>query len=102
MDRVQFFESISGINYPHMLVNFFDHFLALKEIVDSSGKIFVKENQPENNHIIFEIQFTNKKAKDTCINLISSCNGNILIYNRLIYINIIGLSVDNTIVIELY
>ena len=103
MDRVQFFESISGINYPHMLVDFFDHFLALKQIVENSGKISVPQQQCEDKHIIFNIEFSNSKAKETVINLIKSTNI-IMIYERPIYINIIGLPVDdlNKLTIELY
>jgi hypothetical protein len=102
MDRVQFFESISGIEYPHMLVDFFDHFLALKQIVENSGKIIVPQ-QESDNHIIFNIEFSNAKAKETAINLINTTNI-ITIYERPIYINIIGLPVDdlNNLTIELY
>jgi hypothetical protein len=102
MDRVQFFESISGINYPHMLVNFFDHFLALKQIVENSGKIYVPQQQNE-NHIIFNIEFSDTKAKETAMDIIKN-NNVIIIYERPIYINIIGLPVDdlNKLTIELY
>ena len=34
MDRIAFIESISGINYPEMLVHFFDQFIALKKLVE--------------------------------------------------------------------
>jgi hypothetical protein len=103
MDRVQFFESISGIDYPNMLVDFFDHFLALKEIVENSGKINVPQQENTNNHIIFDIEFSNSKAKETAVDLISN-SGSITIYNRPIYVNIIGLPVDdlNKVTIELY
>lgn len=104
MDRVQFFESISGINYPHMLVDFFDHFLALKLIVENSGKVIVPQQENINNHIIFDIEFSDSKAKETAVNIINS-NGSVIIYDRPIYINIIGLPVDdlkNKITIELY
>ena len=103
MDRVQFFESISGIEYPHMLVDFFDHFLALKQIVENSGKIIVPQQESSNNHIVFNIEFSNTKAKETAINLIKATNI-ITIYERPIYINIIGLPVDdlNNLTIELY
>ena len=104
MDRIQFFESISGIDYPHMLVDFFDHFLALKEIVENSGKINVPQQENINNHIIFDIEFSDSRAKETAVELINS-SGTIIIYDRPIYINIIGLPVDdlkNKITIELY
>ena len=102
MDRVQFFESISGIEYPHMLVDFFDHFLALKQIVENSGKIYIPP-QESDRRIIFDIEFFDYKAKETAINLINTTNV-ITIYERPIYINIIGLPVDdlNKLTIELY
>ena len=103
MDRIQFFESISGINYPHMLVDFFDHFLALKEIVENSGKINIPQQENINNHIIFDIEFSDSKAKETAVELINN-SGSIIIYDRPIYINIIGLPVDDLkkITLELY
>ena len=103
MDRIQFFESISGIEYPHMLVDFFDHFLALKEIVENSGKINIPQQENTNKHITFDIEFSDSKAKETAVDLINN-NGSIIIYDRPIYINIIGLPVDdlNKITLELY
>lgn len=103
MDRVQFFESISGIDYPNMLVDFFDHFLALKEIVENSGKIYIPQQENTNNHITFDIEFSDSKAKETAVDLINN-NESIIIYDRPIYINIIGLPVDdlNKVTIELY
>ena len=102
MDRVQFFVSISGINYPHMLVDFFDHFLALKQIVENSGKVIVP-HQIDNNKISFDIEFSNKKAKEDAVNLINNCTSMVMIYERPIYININGLPVDDSnLNIELY
>jgi hypothetical protein len=102
MDRVQFFESISGIQYPYMLVEFFDHFLALKQIVENSGKVIVP-HQIDNNKISFDIEFSNKKAKEDAVNLINNCTSMVMIYERPIYININGLPVDDSrLNIELY
>ena len=102
MDRVQFFESISGIQYPYMLVEFFDHFLALKQIVENSGKVIVP-HQIDNNKISFDIEFSNEKAKENAINLINNCTSMVMIYERPIYININGLPVDGSrLNIELY
>ena len=36
IDRVNFLESVQGIQYPDMLANFFDHFIALKALVSVS------------------------------------------------------------------
>lgn len=102
MDRVQFFESISGIQYPYMLVEFFDHFLALKQIVENSGKVIVP-HQIDNNKISFDIEFSNKKAKENAVNLINNCTSMVMIYERPIYIQINGLPVDDSrLSIELY
>lgn len=102
MDRVQFFESISGIEYPYMLVEFFDHFLALKQIVENSGKVIVPR-QIDENKISFDIEFSNKKAKESAVNLINNCTSMVMIYERPIYIRINGLPVDDSrLSIELY
>ena len=44
MNRIQFFDSISGIQYPKMIVDFFDHFIALKQIVEDKGSVTVDNN----------------------------------------------------------
>lgn len=102
MDRVEFFESISGIQYPYMLVDFFDHFIALKQIVENSGKVIVP-HQLNENKISFDIEFSNTKAKETAVNLINNCTSMVMVYERPIYININGLPVDDLrLNIELY
>lgn len=102
MDRIQFFESISGIDYPYMLVDFFDHFLALKQIVENSGKVIIPQ-QISNDRISFNIEFSNKKAKESALNLINNCTSMVMIYDRPIYININGIPVDDlNLNIELY
>ena len=53
--RVQFLESVSGIQYPEMIVDFFDHFVALKQIVQDSGKVEVLNF--DKNSICFSIKF---------------------------------------------
>ena len=42
MDRLVFLDSISGIKYPEMLVQFFDQFIALKHIIEDYGRITVE------------------------------------------------------------
>ena len=102
MDRVEFFESISGIQYPYMLVDFFDHFIALKQIVENSGKVIVP-HQLNENKISFDIEFSNTKAKETAVNLINNCTSMVMVYERPIYININGLPVEDLkLNIELY
>lgn len=58
-DRVSFIKSITGINYPDMIVKFFDHFLALKEIVDNSGSVSISSKQlSDQDRISFNIRFS--------------------------------------------
>ena len=56
MDRIAFLESISGIEYPEMIVEFFDQFIALKYLVEDYGQISVQEKST--NGISFVIKFT--------------------------------------------
>lgn len=102
MNRIEFFDSISGIQYPQMLVDFFDHFLALKTIVENSGTISVPQ-QTNEGRISFNIEFSNQKAKESALNIINN-NSMVMIYERPIYINILGLPVDDSklLSIELY
>jgi hypothetical protein len=46
IDRVNFLESVQGIQYPDMLANFFDHFIAL--ILYCWGKFFKSHLKGEN------------------------------------------------------
>lgn len=80
MDRVDFIESVSGIKYPGMIVDFFDHFIALKQIVEDSGKVNVLSN--DNTSITFSILFSSLDAKNLALNTINSLAGHIAIYGR--------------------
>ena len=86
MDRVNFIESVSGIKYPRMIVDFFDHFIALKQIVEDSGKINVINH--DNTSITFSIIFNSPNAKDLALYTINSLGGNIVIYGRPILIHV--------------
>ena len=57
VNRLQFFDSISGIKYPKMMIDFFDHFIALKKIVEDTGSISVDKSTE--NFIRFSIAFNN-------------------------------------------
>lgn len=70
MDRITFIESISGIEYPEMLVEFFDQFIALKQLVDNYGKVTV--NEKSNNSISFIVNFSNPKYKEKAVNMMGS------------------------------
>lgn len=86
MDRVSFLEAVDGINYPKMIVDFFDHFIALKQIVDDSGKVRVLSNQ--DNVIVFTVEFYAPNDFNNALNIINSLGGSIVIYGRVISIQI--------------
>lgn len=98
MDRCTFFNSISGILYPEMLVNFFDQFVALKQIVEDSGKVTVLESNE--NNISFSILFNSVDLKNLAINMIHNTGYQINIYGRILNINLEVLT-DNEIKIVL-
>ena len=86
MDRVNFLESVSGIQYPDMLVTFFDHFIALKQIVEDHGTVNVINNTPSS--LTFSVKFKNKTARDNALNAINSTNGIVMIYQRPINVDV--------------
>lgn len=91
-DRVNFIQSIDGIEYPEMIVKFFDHFLALKEIVDNSGSVSISHEQISNPDCIsFNIHFTGQKDINQAINEINQ-RSVIYIYNRPISVSMEVLS----------
>lgn len=86
MDRVNFLESVSGIQYPEVMVVFFDHFIALKQIVEDSGTVNVLKSDEKD--ILFSIRFNSKQSRDLALNIVNSLNGNIIVYGRSILINV--------------
>ena len=86
MDRVNFLESVSGILYPGMIVDFFDHFIALKQIVEEYGKVNVLD--VDNNIISFSITFANLSSLQTALQVINTCNAVIVIYGRPISVQV--------------
>lgn len=88
MDRIAFLESISGIEYPEMLVEFFDQFIALKYLVQDYGQISVQERK--DNSISFIIKFTNIEYRDKA--LLNVQTNSVIIYGKTIYITVDTLS----------
>ena len=84
VDRLNFFNSISGINYPEMIVDFFDHFIALKQLVEDHGTITVGEASDKS--ISFITQFNSKAFRDEAFTIVQS--GPIVIYGRPIFVAI--------------
>lgn len=60
MDRISFLDSISGIQHPEIMVEFFDHFIALKQIVEGYGKVTVINSTKTS--ITFMVEFLHDDA----------------------------------------
>lgn len=88
VDRLNFFDSISGIQYPEMIVDFFDQFIALKQLVEDHGNIEVSESTEKS--ISFITHFNSSAHRDQAISMIQS--GPIIIYGRPISIFIESIS----------
>ena len=84
LSRLTFFESISGIQYPEMLVIYFDHFIALKQLVEDTGKVTVISNT--DTSITFSIKFNNAKNNDKARSIAQS--GVVVIYGRTIQVQV--------------
>jgi secreted Zn-dependent insulinase-like peptidase len=72
-----FLESISGIKYPEMLVQFFDQFIALKHIIEDNGKIAVESQ--DNESIIFVATFSDSSVRDFAL---ANTIPTVIIYGR--------------------
>jgi len=81
INRIDFLESINGIQYPSMIVDFFDHFIALKRIVEDSGNITVI-NSINNYNIDFSIEFMSTDCMKLAMQIIESNQGVIDIYGK--------------------
>lgn len=88
MNRLDFIDSISGIQYPEMLVNFFDQFIALKKLVEDYGIITVESSTERS--INFIILFDSQKNKNTA--LLNTNTGNVVIYGRSILVSVEDIS----------
>lgn len=85
IDRLKFFESVNGIQHPDMMINFFDHFLALKSLIEDNGMIEV--NFSTDTSIGFDVTFRNKSSTTQAINYVTS-NPRVLIYGRFISVKV--------------
>ena len=85
VNRIKFFESVNGIQYPDMIIKFFDHFLALRWLVEDKGIIDIMYSK--DNAIAFSITFQDSESTTTAINYMIS-NPRVLIYGRLISVNV--------------
>lgn len=83
MDRLVFLDSISGIKYPEMLVQFFDQFIALKHIIEDYGRITV-EPTDDTNSISFMVNFSDPTVRDMAL---SNTAPIVVIYGRSIAVH---------------
>ena len=65
MDRISFLDSVSGIQHPEIMVEFFDHFMALKQIVEGYGKITVIKSTKIS--ITFMVEFPNNETMNMAL-----------------------------------
>lgn len=100
VNRVEFIENVNGIKYPEMLVDFFDHFVALKQIVEDTGTVTVL-NSENTTSIEFSILFSSSKFLNKALSAISANGGVIVIYGRTMTINLEVLT-DIELKIKLY
>lgn len=100
MDRVSFFKNINGIAYPEMLVDFFDHILALKNIVGTNN-CTVNIISTHNNVIDFVVQFRDDNLLHKVLNEINKNGNTIVIYNRTMTVHVEVLT-DKDLAIKLY
>ena len=85
MDRISFFNSISGIDYPEMLVKFYDQFLALHYLAINFNLINVV-SRTDDDFISFLVDYSDINQKNQTLYLAS--NQLISIYGRIISINV--------------
>ena len=100
MDRLSFFKNINGISYPEMLVDFFDHFIALKQIIDTNNCI-VNILSINGQDIEFSVRFKDNLLLQKTLNEISRHGNIIVIYNRTMTIHVEVLT-DIDLMIKLY
>lgn len=83
MNRVNFLNSVSNISYPRMVFDYYDYFLALKTIAETSEKISVDD--ATSNSIKFLVAVNNASEKNEIMKKAQS--GIIDIYGRPIVIH---------------
>lgn len=88
MDRVQFVESIHDEISPDEIVQFFDHTMALYNLVGKSENIEISGNVENSISISFSIKFQDGSQALSMQNKIHTIyNNSIAIYGRMFQIN---------------
>ena len=88
MDRLSFFNNISGITYPEMLVDFFDHFIALKQIIDANNCSVSILKLYDNTGIEFDVKFKSPELLQKTLSEITRNGSVMVIYNRTMTIHV--------------
>ena len=79
MDRLTFFNSVSGITDPGLVIKFYDNFIALKLLLNNStGSPSV--DSYNNSSIKFSVSFQTARDKKETLSMIQS--GTIIIYGN--------------------
>lgn len=98
MDRVSFVDSISGIQYPELIVQFFDHFMVLREIIQDTGTVSVIRNTQDS--ILFLVEFADVEVCQRALDNIPS-TGCYIMYDKQIHVGVEILT-DKIIQIQLH
>lgn len=101
MDRLSFFRNINGISYPEMLVDFFDHFIALKQIIDSNNCTVNIISYNKGQDIEFDAQFKDPSYLDKTLKALETMGNVIVIYTRTMTVHAEVLT-DRDLKIKLY
>ena len=99
MDRLSFIQSINGI-YPEMLVDFFDHFIVLKQLVNDKD-CTVNVLASHKDSIEFDVIFSSPDKMQTVLHEVNRSGSVVMIYNRTMTVHIEVLT-DKEITIKLY
>lgn len=79
VDRLTFFNSVSGITDPGLVIRFYDNFIALKQLLNNSTG-FPSVDSYNNSSIKFSVSFQTARDKKETLNMIQS--GTIIIYGK--------------------
>lgn len=85
MDRFTFFDSVSGITDPDLVIKFYDNFIALKQLLSNSSGIPSVDSY-DNSSIRFSVSFQTARDKKEALSMIQS--GTIIIYGKPISVSI--------------
>lgn len=84
-DRFKFISSVSGVQCPEIIAQFFDQFIALSDIIiDSNALVEVEDNNDQS--ISVQITFNDAEAQKASIDLLSK-QDHFTVYQRVISVS---------------